>query len=163
MHKLDLTISRLRLLLADVTAKQEQLQAMRCQFSDQQARVVNFTVHEDGSVDRALSMMLEIDGRLDHVKRSYEHLEAIRHKAQRELDSLLLTKIVEEARTQMIALRAQQMIRQTGAPASSIVVDAQGTLADDAWITMEIHRLELVIEEASGAAAKSLTQGRRPA
>src|SRR5438128_39806 len=107
MHKLDFTISRLRLLLADVAGKQEQLQAMRRQFVEQQARIVSFTVHEDGSVDRALSMMLEIDSRLDGVDRSYKHLEAIRHKAQRELDSLLLTKLVEETRAQLTALRAQ--------------------------------------------------------
>ena len=90
MHKLDLTIARLRLLLADITAKQEQFVAMRRQFAEQQARIVSFTVHEDGSVDRALSMMLEIDSRLDTVERSHRHLEAMRQKAQRELDSLLL-------------------------------------------------------------------------
>ncbi len=163
MHKIDLIISRLRLLLAELTAKQEQLQAMRRQFSEQQARIVNVTIHEDGSVDRALSMMLEIDGRLDHVDRSYTHLEAIRQKAQRELDSLLLTKIVEEARTQMTALRAQQLMRQTGAPAPAIATDDKGAPADDGWIAAEIHRLELVIEEASGAAAKSLTGIKSPA
>src|SRR3954454_1117289 len=102
MHKLDLTISRLRLLLADVAARQEQLLAMRSQFHDQQARIVGFTVHEDGSVDRALSMMLEIDGRLEGVDRTLQHLEAIHARAQRELDSLLLTKLVEESRAQLV-------------------------------------------------------------
>jgi hypothetical protein len=156
MHKLDLTIARLRLLLADITAKQEQFVAMRRQFVEQQARIVSFTVHEDGSVDRALSMMLEIDSRLDAVDRSHRHLEAMRQKAQRELDSLLLTKIVEEARAQINALKAQQAVRAANPQVAAVHVDAQGNVADDAWFAGEIRRLELVIHEASGAAAKSL-------
>ena len=158
MHKLDLTISSLRLLLADVAGKQESLQAMRRQFLDQQARVVSFTVYEDGSVERALGMMLEIDGRLDGVERSYKHLEAIRLKAQRELDSLLLTKLVAETRTQLTALRAQLDRRRADPQAVVMIqIDGAGTLADDAWLASEIHRLEQLIAEASGAAAKSLS------
>jgi hypothetical protein len=156
MHKLDLTISRLRLLLADVAARQEQLRAMRHQFLDQQSRIVGFTVHEDGSVDRALSMMLEIDGRLEGVDRSYQHLEAIRSKAQRELDSLLLTKLVEETRAKLATLRAQLSQHHADPQRPALLVDGRGTVADEVWLAAEIRRLEQVIEEASGAAAKSL-------
>ncbi|GAC1405171.1 MAG: hypothetical protein NVSMB65_20930 [Chloroflexota bacterium] len=157
MHKLDLTISRLRLLLADVANKQEGLQAMRRQFLEQQARIVSFTVHDDGSVDRALSMMLEIDGRLDGVERSSRHLEAIRQKAQRDLDSLLLTKLVEETRARLVALRAHLDRYHAGPrPSVKVQIDAAGTLADEAWLVTEIRRCEAIIAEASGAAAKSL-------
>ncbi len=153
MHKIDLIIARLRMLLADLKAKQEQLQAMRRQFIEQQERIVSFTVHEDGSVDRALSMMLEIDGRLENVQRSYEHMEKIRQKAQRELDSLILTKIVDEARAQLTALQVQKALLAANPHALS---GGGHPVPDDEWVAMEIRRLELVIHEASGAAVKSI-------
>src|ERR1051326_6531350 len=104
MHKLDLTIARLRLLLAEVEGKREALRATRQQYDEQIARLLRFVVHDDGGVDNTLSMMLDLDGRLHDVTRQEHYLDLIASTARRELDSLMLTKLVDEARTQIEAL-----------------------------------------------------------
>src|SRR5438067_11824390 len=105
MHKLDLTIARLKLLLADVGAKREALAATRQQYQDQIARLVTFAVHEDAGVDRTLAMMIEVDARLQDLVRQERYLEAIRAKAHYELESLQLTKLIEETPTRLAGLR----------------------------------------------------------
>lgn len=177
MHKLDVTIIRLRLLLAEVSGKIDTLQAMQQQYHEQQNHIMNFTIRGDGHVDRALSMLLEIDGRSDAVTRSLGYLDRLRAHAQRELDSLLLTKLIEESRAQLNALRQQQsqlassrdatryhvsdVFAQSSLPESeldSVPVSASAQRAHDiAWITTEIRRLESVIQEASKAAARSVS------
>jgi len=148
MHKLDLTIARLKLLLADVGAKRDALAATRHQYQDQIARLVTFAVHEDGGVERSLAMMMEVDARLQELVRQERYLEAIRAKAQYELESLQLTKLIEETRAQLAILRQRQ--GQAGAHHNA-------GEADPAWLAGEIRRLEEVIAEASGAAAKSIS------
>ena len=152
MHKLDLTIARLKLLLADVGAKREALAATRRQYQDQIARLVTFAVHEDAGVDRALAMMMEVDARLQELVSQERYLEAIRAKAQYELESLQLTKLIEETRAQLAILRQRQ--REAGAHHD----DGE---SDPAWLAGEIRRLEEVIAEASGAAAKSISARRQ--
>jgi len=148
MHKLDLTIARLKLLLADVGAKREGLAATRRQYQDQIARLVTFAVHQDAGVDRTLAMMMEVDARLQELVRQEHYLEAIRAKAQYELESLQLTKLIEETRAQLAVLRQRAAQHDDGE-------------SDPAWIASEIRRLEEVIAEASGAAAKSISARRQ--
>lgn len=152
MHKLDLNIARLKLLLAEVGAKREMLAATRHQYQEQINRLVSFTVHEEAAVDRTLAMMLEVDSKLQEAARQERYLELVRAKAQRELDSLQLTKLIEETRAQLNLLRQ----RQHEVPASP--TDSGGA-ADPAWLAGEIRRLEEVITVASGAAAKSISDG----
>ena len=152
MYKLDLTIARLKLLLADVGAKREALAATRRQYQDQITRLVSFAVHEDAGVDRTLAMMMEVDARLQELGRQEHYLESIRAKAQYELESLQLTKLIEETRAQLAVLRQRQ--REAGA-------HHHGGESDQAWLAGEIRRLEEVIAEASGAAAKSISARRQ--
>ena len=154
MHKLDLNIARLKLLLADVGAKREALAATRRQYQDQIARLVAFAVYQDAGVDRTLAMIMEVDARLQELVRQEHYLEAIRAKAQYELESLQLTKLIEETRAQLAVLRQRQ--REAGAGAHHH--DGE---SDPAWLAGEIRRLEEVIAEASGAAAKSISARRQ--
>lgn len=151
MHKLDLNIARLKLLLAEVGAKREALAVTRLQYQEQITRLVSFTVHEDAGVERILAMMLDVDTKLHEVARQERYLELVRAKAQRELDSLQLTKLIEETRAQLNLLRQRQ--RETEATQAAV------NEADPAWIASEIRRLESVITVASGAAAKSISDG----
>lgn len=144
MHKLDLTIVRLKLLLAEVNAKREALAAMRRQYDDQIRRLVDVTVYEDSNVDRSLGMMMDVDARLQELGRQEHYLEIVRSKARHELDSLQLTKLVEETRAQLALLRQRQAEAGTG----------EGVGAD---IVQEIRRLEDIITAASGAAVKSIS------
>jgi len=151
MHKLDLTIARLKLLLAEINGKRESLASTRHQYEEQIRRLVSFAVHDDGGVDQTLSMMMDIDARLRELTHQDQYLNAIRTAAQRELDSLQLTKLIEEARAQLDVLRAN-VHGEPGAQTAEA--------ADPAWISGEIRRLEDIIAEASGAAAKSIANAR---
>jgi hypothetical protein len=142
MHKLDLNIVRLKLLLAEVNAKRESLSATQRQYEDQINRLVDVTVHEDSGVDRTLGMMLDVDARLGELARQQHYLEVVRSRAQRELDSLQLTKLIEETRAQLALLRQRQ--RED----DEVGVESIG---------VEIRRLEEIITVASGAAAKSIS------
>lgn len=148
MHKLDLNIARLKLLLAEIGAKREALAATRHQYQEQINRLVSFTVHEDAAVERTLAMMMDIDAKLQEVARQERYLELVRVKAQRELDLLQLTKLIEETRAQLNLLRQQQRDAEAA---------QGGSNADPVWIAGEIRRLESVITVASGAAAKSIS------
>ena len=152
MHKLDLNIARLKLLLADITAKREALEATRQQYQEQIARMVSFTIHEDVPVERSLAMIMDVDVRLLELTRQQHYLDLIRTRAQRELDSLQLTKLIEETRAQIAVLQLQQVEEDTmhGADWTGL-----------AWIAGEIRRLEGVIAAASEAAAKSISTGSR--
>jgi hypothetical protein len=97
-------------------------------------------------------MMMEVDARLQELVRQEHYLEAIRAKAQYELESLQLTKLIEETRAQLAVLRQRQ--REAGAHQH----DGE---SDPAWLAGEIRRLEEVIAEASGAAAKAISARRQ--
>lgn len=141
MHKLDMSIARLSLLLAEVSGRREALAATRHQYEDQTKRLLNFAVHQDGGVERTLAMLMDVDARLHELERQDHFLSTMRAMAQREIESLRLTKMIEEARDRIAELRAESA--------------DQG---DSAAIDAEIRRLEGVITEASGAAAKSISE-----
>ncbi len=146
MHKLDYTIARLRLLLAETDGKSSALAAAKHQLQEQIARLTSFVVHDEGNLDRTLTMMTDVDARLQELSRQEGYLALIREVAQRELDSLQLTKLIEEARARLAALRQQQGDGVAG-----------GVPSDAAGVAAEIRRLEEVIAQASGAAAKSIS------
>ena len=148
MHKLDLNIVRFKLLLAEVNAKRETLTATRRQYEDQINRLVDITIHEDSGVDRTLGMMLDVDTRLQEVARQQHYLELVGDKARRELDSLQLTKLIEETRAQLALLRQRQREEDAAARADEDGVDR---------VAQEIRRLEEIITVASGVAAKSIS------
>ena len=151
MHKLDLTIARLKLLLAEIDGKRAALRATRHQYQEQIARLVNFAVHDDGGVDRTVTMLMDVDARLHDLTRQDHYLSQIHASAQRELDSLQLTKLIEEARAQLAVLRQQL-------DGSASVQDPGAKQAGPDRIAQEIHRLEEIIAAASGAAAKSISE-----
>jgi chromosome segregation ATPase len=142
MHKLDMSIARLSLLLAEVSGRREALAATRHQYEDQTKRLLNFAVHQDGGVERTLAMLMDVDARLRELERQDHYLSTMRAMAQREIESLRLTKMIEEARDRIAELRAGDAATQ----------------GDPAAIEAEIRRLEGVITEASGAAAKSISE-----
>ena len=148
MHKLDLNIVRLKLLLAEVNAKRETLTATRRQYEDQINRLVDITIHEDSGVDRTLGMILDVDTRLQEVARQQHYLELVGDKARRELDSLQLTKLIEETRAQLALLRQRQREEDTNARVDEEGVD---------HVAQEIRRLEEIITVASGVAVKSIS------
>lgn len=143
LKKIDITIARLRLLLADVAARERTLDDQRRVCREQQNKLITFCMYGDTSLDSVLSMMGDVQERLTSVEATAQSLAAIRKRAEFELESLQLTKGIEEAK-----LRLQQL--QDG-----------HTAPPDAHVEAEIARLQALINEASERAAQNIERAAR--
>jgi hypothetical protein len=148
LKKIDITIARLRLLLAEVKAREASLEDQRRTAHDQRNKLVTFSIYGDATLDSVLAMLADVEERLAHVEAKGRSLTAVRKRAELELESLQLTKGIEEAKALMHELQARQ-----AAP-----IDAPDALSATE-IQAEIARLQALINEASEQAAKSI--GRR--
>ena len=163
MQKLDTMIARLRFLLADAGAKEAQLAGLRRQLREQLDRVVTYSLYGEAELERNLALMSDVEQRLNQAEIDSRHLQRIRERAERELESLLLTKGVEEAKAQLAALHVrkahiEQALAQVAAPgAGRVDLESAADLrrADQA-LDSEIRRLQHDINEASERAARSL-------
>lgn len=149
VQKIDVTIARLRLLLADVAAKEQQYTSVRQQFRDQLRRSVDYSIYGDGTLDGTLGLMSEIQQRIANAEGTLRDLGLIRARAERELESLQLTKRIEAAKAEL----AQLLARQAD-------LDRTGALAVTSELLNEqIRQLRQQINEASEQAARTI--GRR--
>ncbi|TME35644.1 MAG: hypothetical protein E6I75_11545 [Chloroflexi bacterium] len=150
LKKIDLTIARLRLLLADVSARERALEDQRRTFREQHNKLITFSMYGDSTLDSVLAMLGDVQERLSHLDGTSQSLAAIRKRAEIELESLQLTKGIEEAKILLQALRA----KQAGPfdPADALT---------PAEIQAEIARLQSLINEASERAAKTIEKSTR--
>jgi len=167
VQKLDVIIARLRLLLADVTTRQEQTAGLCRQLRDQLNRVVSFTLYGDTDLDRSLGLMADVEQRLRDAEQRERHLTLIRERVARELESLLLTKGVEEAKSRLLELQHRKTeIEQELAAGAPTTADPAGHAADlaraEEALESQIRQLQYEINEASERAARSIdSQPRR--
>ena len=130
-------IAKLRLTLAGIRGKEEELEGLSRQFRRQLERAPSYAVHGGSSLDAALSAMGEIQERLDGVEARRGHLAAIK---ERELQALQLTDRIEHAKAELAALKKRS---RTG-----------GSPDEEAG---RIGELERFVQEASIRAAESIT------
>jgi hypothetical protein len=146
VQKIDIMITKLRLLLADVTAKEQHLVTVRQQFRDQLRKAIDYSVYGDASLDGTLGLMGEVQQRVESAEAALRDLTLIRQRAERELESLQLTKRIEAAKSELNELLARQA-----------ELEQQGTLGVGGQELVEqIERLRQQINEASEQAAKTL-------
>src|SRR5579859_2268406 len=138
LKKIDLTIARLRLLLADITAREAALEEQRRTCREQHNKLITFSLYGDSSLDSVLAMLGDVQERLSHIEATSRALAAIRKRADNELESLQLTKGIEEAKVLLHDLQARQ----------SAPIDPADALSA-AEIQAEIARLRTLINEAS--------------
>jgi hypothetical protein len=150
LKKIDLTIARLRLLLADITAREAALEEQRRTCREQHNKLITFSMYGDSSLDSVLAMLGDVQERLSHIEATSRALAAIRKRAENELESLQLTKGIEEAKVLLRELQARQ-----AAP-----IDA-GDALSPAEIEAEIARLRTLINEASERAAQNIERAHR--
>ena len=149
VHKIDVTIAKLRFLLADVTAKEQQYTTVRQQFRDQLRKAVEYSIYGDSSLEGTLGLMAEIQQRITDAEGTLRDLNLIRTRAERELESLTLTRRIEAAKTEL-----QQLVTRQHE------LEQAGTLGDDReQLGVQIRQLRQQINEASEQAARTL--GRR--
>lgn len=144
MQTLDVMIARLRLMLADIAAKESQLESLCRQYREQRRKVAGFTLYSETTLETSLSLMDDVAGRLRDTEQTLQHLGMIKEKAQTELESLQLTRGVEQAKAELAELER----RSTDAEARS------GTPPLE--IESEIRRLRNLINEASERAARTI-------
>jgi len=145
LKKIDITIARLRLLLADLSARESAIEDQRRQCREQRSKLVTFSLYGDGSLDSVLTMLTDVEERLASVEATARSLGIIRKRAEVELESLQLTKGIEEAKVLLLELQAKQA--GAGDPAEALTA---------AEIQAEIARLQTLINEASERAAKNI-------
>ncbi|HEY1292517.1 MAG TPA: hypothetical protein VGJ60_05430 [Chloroflexota bacterium] len=145
LKKIDITIARLRLLLADVASRERGLEDQRRVCREQQNKLVTFCMYGDGSLDSVLAMLADVQERVTHIEATAQSLAAIRKRAEFELESLQLTKGIEEAKVLLQQLQAR--------PAALTDVETQA----------EIARLQALINEASERAGQNIERATRRA
>ena len=138
--QLQQAMAALRLSLAEIRHKEEQLDASINQFRTQLRRLPRQTIYGRAPLDMALSAMGEIEERLRDAEDNRRRLLTVKKAALDELTALESVQQVDEARKALAQLR-QQFGRQ---PASA---DAAA----------EIRRLEQFIAQHSRRAEQTIT------
>jgi hypothetical protein len=155
MPEMDRRIGLLRLLLADITAREQQARGAQVQLRTQLTRIVDYTVRHNASVSHALSSMDEVEERLAQQETALQHLALLRVRAQGELQALVVTRGVADARMRLAELEQ----RRTELLAAAQTCETGETGHGLAEIDAEIAELQGLIQQASEQAARSLTQG----
>jgi len=114
MPEMQKAITKLRFLLASIKGKEEELEGLSRQFRRQLETALSHAIRGDNSIDSTLSMLDEIQERLDKVERTRRHLDSIKSRAQDELRALELTARIEQAKMELATLRASDGAGQAG-------------------------------------------------
>jgi hypothetical protein len=138
-------IARLRLMLADLAAKESSFEALRRQYNEQRKKILSYTLYSETSLDSSLGLLRDLDERLAETNADLDRLSQIRRKAESELESLQLTRGVEQAKAELAKL---QQRRETES-----VTDPQ---APSEELEGQIRRLQALINEASDRAARNI-------
>jgi len=171
MRELDRRIATLRLRLAEISAREDQIRSLQRQFRGQLERLMDFAIFDRGDLDSALSMAEDVESRLDLSERTLGHLLAIKSRGQHELNALLLTSSIEAAKADIAELetrlnRLDEEIEGLGETATgrepATQVEGEDRLvqlrAQHDQVLDEIRRLRQDISEASDAAARTVSE-----
>lgn len=139
MEQLEQAMGRLRLLLAQVAQKREQSENLKQQFERQMSQVASYGSYGQVDLDQLLILMADMEDKLSKEATTLRHLSEIERKARAELDSLELTRRVEQAKAELASLEGQANLN-----------------SDQRDRVRALHRL---ISEDSGAAARRIAGG----
>ena len=106
ISQLEQAMATLRLGVAEMRAKEDQLDALVSQFQTQLRRLPRQVVYGQTSLELSLTAMGEIEERLDDTLANRRRLLAIKDTATQELEALQLLKRVDEARSKLAGLKS---------------------------------------------------------
>ena len=141
MPEMQKAMARLRLTLASIKGKEDELASLKRQFQRQLDRTSAHAAHGKNSLDATIGIMEEIQERLDNVEMKQRHLTAIKKRAKDELGALDLTDKIEKAKAELASLKERQGSDENGEEVEP----------------GEIEQLERFIEEASIRAGEAIT------
>ena len=105
ISQLEQAMATLRLGLAEMRNKEDQLDQLVNQFQTQLRRLPRQVVYGQASLELSLAAMGEIEERLDDAVSNRRRLLAIKDTAIQELEALQLLKRVDEARSKLASLK----------------------------------------------------------
>lgn len=105
VSQLEQTMAALRLGLAEIHAKEQQLDALVNQFQTQLRRLPRQVIYGKTGLDASLAAMGEIEERLDDAVATRRRLLEVKKTASAELEALMVLKQVDEARTVLADLK----------------------------------------------------------
>jgi len=152
MQEMDRRVGLLRLLLADISDRERRAGEALRQLRGQRTRIVDFTVQFNGGVANALGALREVEEQISLQEMTVRHLGLLRQRARSELDALLVTRSVADARARLAELERRRDELMAVRPAGDA---PEGELAA---IEAEITELRADINAASEAAARALTE-----
>ena len=110
ISQLEQAMATLRLGIAEMRAKEEQLDAQINQFRTQLRRLPRQVVYGQTSLELSLTAMGEIEERLEDAVANRRRLLAIKDTATQELEALQLLKRVDEARSKLASLKKNGLL-----------------------------------------------------
>jgi chromosome segregation ATPase len=114
ISQLEQAMATLRLGLAEMRAKEEQLDAQVHQFQTQLRRLPRQVAYGQTSLELSLTAMGEIEERLEDAVANRRRLLAIKDTATQELEALQLLKRVDEARSKLASLKKNGLLGNHG-------------------------------------------------
>lgn len=131
-------INRLQLLIASIKGKEDEMDGLVRQFERQLERAPRHAIHGGNPLENTLSIMGEIQERLDAAAKARTHLDMIKRQAENELEALNITGRINDVKKELTSLK---LGREAGQD-----VDLN-----------RISELERFIEDASNRAARAIT------
>ena len=154
VSQLQQAMAALRLSLANIRHKEEQLDAQIAQFRTQLRRLPRQAIYGRASLEMALAAMGEIEERLQDAEQNRRRVRAIKKAALDELAALESVQQVDDARKTLAQLQRQSAQH----PASSDAADTGDAAGADAGaVAAEIRRLEQFIAQHSRRAEQTIT------
>ena len=154
ISQLEQAMATLRLSLAEMRNKEEQLDVVVSQFQTQLRRLPRQAIYGQTPLDSSLTAMGEIEERLDDAVANRRRLQAIKDTATQELEALQLLKRVDEARSQLATL-------QNGTPAGEDVASEIRKL--EGFIAANSRKAEQAITDRFRERTSERVSGDRPA
>ena len=112
VSQLEKAMANLRIGLAEMQHKEEQLDAQISQFKQQLRRVPRQAMYGQASLDASLAAMGEIEERLDNAEGVRRRLLQIKASTTQELEALVVLKQVDEAKNKLAALKRSRATDQ---------------------------------------------------
>ncbi len=158
MQEIDRRMAMLRLMLADITAREAQSRENERQLRGQHQRIIDFAVQRNAGVGNALALLAETEARQAQEAMTLRHLGELRRRVQGELDALLLTRSVSDARQRLAELSARREKLVSAGAASQETADAPEASPSQemAAIDAEMAELKKLIADASESAARAI-------
>ena len=109
-------MATLRLGLAEMHAKEEELDALVNQFQTQLRRLPRQVAYGQTSLDLSLTAMGEIEERLEDSIANRRRLQAIKDTTTQELEELQLLKRVDDARSKLASIKKNGLLTAASGP-----------------------------------------------